>query len=189
VDKEQGIRKELVSKYLDKGNEAEDDSIVLAQRVNTWDRIPKNEEHYNNEWLTGTPDLVYPEMIVDIKTSWTAHSFPLIEKEIPNDGYYWQLQAYMALTGRKKACLTYCLVNTPEMLVQDEIYKYARNNGFIDCPGDVELEIRRAHFYDRLPDGLRIKNFYFDRNDDDIARLYKRIEECREFYQEICNLA
>lgn len=188
-ENEHGIKKEYTSKYFDKGNENEPVSIALAQRVNAWERIDKNEKHYTNEYLTGTPDLVYTDLLPDIKTSWTALTFPIFEDELPDNNYYWQVQSYLALTGIKKAVITYCLVDTPELLVMDEIYKYARINGLIETPADVELNIRHAHNYSRLPEGLRVKNFYIDRDDEAINRLYKKVEAFSIYYNSLVETA
>lgn len=186
---EYGIERDINTKQMDKGNQEENTSIELAQRVNAWDPfVTKNEEHYENDFLTGTPDLVYDWGVVDIKTSWTAHSFPLVETEVPNASYYYQLQAYMALTGKTEAVLTYCLVDTPEILIQDELYKYARTYGLMETPGDVELRIRLSHTYSRLPDALRVRNFHIERNEKVINDMYDRIQDCRKFYNELLQL-
>jgi len=34
--------------------------------------------------------------------------------------YYWQMQSYMWLTNTKNAIIAYCLVNTPESIIQRE---------------------------------------------------------------------
>ncbi len=187
-ENEHGIKKEFTSKYFDKGNDAEDVSIELAQRVNGWDAQAHNNKGYKNEYITGTPDLVYKELIPDIKTSWTALSFPLFEKELPNELYYWQIQSYLALTGREMGVVSYCLVDTPELLVMDEIYKYARINGLIETPAEAELEIRHAHNYSRLPEAMRVKNFYIERDESAIQKIYERVEKARLFYNDLLSL-
>jgi hypothetical protein len=183
---EHGITpKEIYNKYLQKGIEAEDQSIRLAQEVNNWAIQGKNEELLENEYLTGTPDLIYPDFIPDIKTPYTAFSFPKFDSELKESRYYWQIQSYLALSGASRGAVVYCLVDTPEILVQDEIYAYARNNGLIETPPEVELDIRHAHNYSRLPKHLRVKTFYIDRDQEAIDRIYQRVEDCRKYYNEI----
>jgi hypothetical protein len=188
-EREFNIKKEIVNKYLTKGTEAENDSIDLAVEVLQMDEFAgmkgediKNEIHFENDFLTGTPDIIRAKSIVDIKTSFTAHSFPLKDEKLPDASYYWQIMSYLALTGREFGVVSYCLVDTPENLVQDELFRYARNNGLIECPSDVELEIREAHLYSRLPKKLRVRSFYIERDDEAIERIYRRVEECREYY-------
>lgn len=92
-----GRRKEITNKYLEKGNSCEDEAIRMLIG-NYWDLEPnsKNEKYYENDYLTGTPDLVYPDIVFDTKCSYDCFSFPLFEADI-DKGYWWQLQAYMEL--------------------------------------------------------------------------------------------
>ena len=96
-----GIRKEFSSRYTDKGNEVEELSIALVNEVLNYKFIYKNDEHFNNDWVTGTPDVNTDEVLIDVKSSWDASTFPFFETEIPNKDYYFQLQGYMWLTGKQ----------------------------------------------------------------------------------------
>lgn len=107
-----GYPKEIKSKYLDRGIELED---VAIDKAIEWLDLPfaiKNEQHYEDDFFTGTPDLVVDGIVYDIKCSWDCFTFPLFEKEIPTKGYYYQLQVYMHLLGLKKAQLVYVLLDT-----------------------------------------------------------------------------
>jgi len=108
-----GIKKEFSSRYTDKGNECEEDSITLANEVLNVGFIYKNEEHFENDYITGTPDVNTNEVLLDVKTSFDGTTFPFFEEEIPNKDYYYQLQGYMWLTGKEESLLVYCLTNTP----------------------------------------------------------------------------
>jgi len=112
-----GVRQVITSKYLTKGIEVEQDSINYAEKVLGWDLAVKNEESYEDDFFTGTPDVIFPrDKVVDIKSSWDCFTFPLFSDDIPNKDYYYQLQVYMHLTGLKKAELVYVLMETPEDL-------------------------------------------------------------------------
>ena len=54
VEELYGKRKEFNSRYTDKGNQVEDDAIKLAESVLDLGFMIKNEEHFENEYLTGT---------------------------------------------------------------------------------------------------------------------------------------
>ncbi len=71
-----GIRKEINSRYLDKGNMVENESIELTERVLDLDLIVKNESYFENEFICGTPDIIMGDTIIDVKSSWSAHTFP-----------------------------------------------------------------------------------------------------------------
>lgn len=179
-----GKSKHLTNKYLDKGLMCEEDSLALiSKHYNSF--FVKNKEHFSNGFIKGTPDNTQ-EIVRDIKTSWDFLTFPILDTEIPNKVYYWQLQAYMELTGLKKAELIYCLVDTPEEVVNDEKRKmiWAMNSISEDLPQDLDDEITNNAFYSNLPQELRIKVFPIEYNKDDIAMLYVMIEKARSYLNE-----
>ena len=170
-------KKELVSKYLDKGIQVEEQSISLYSEVEGKLFI-KNKERFNNAYLTGEPDSIKGK-IIDIKSSWDFSTFPLHETEITNNNYYWQLQGYMALTGLKTAELVYCLVDTPDMLVEDEKRRTSWKTGHLELPDDISAEIERNMQYTDIPKKLRVKKFSLDFDSEAIDKLYERIGLCR----------
>jgi hypothetical protein len=62
-----GIKKEFSSRYTDKGNAVEDESILLVNDVLNVKFIYKNEEHFTNDWITGTPDVNTEDVLLDVK--------------------------------------------------------------------------------------------------------------------------
>ena len=118
-----GVRTEFSSKYTDKGNIVEDDAIALVEKVNEWDFLYKNEEHFSNDYVTGTPDVLTEDVLLDVKSSWNVDTFPMFDKELKNKDYYYQLQAYMWLTGHTESYLCYCLVDTPKFIIKAEVRK------------------------------------------------------------------
>ena len=90
-----GIRKTFSSRYTDKGNLVEDESIRIASEALELGFLIKNDEHFSNEWLTGTPDVNTDTILLDVKSSWDATTFPFFATEIPNKDYFYQLQGYM----------------------------------------------------------------------------------------------
>ena len=176
---------EIDSKYLLKGREKEEEAISLLQEYFLKNGkeilLRKNEEKFENDFLTGTPDLILPDCVIDTKCSWGIFTFPFWDTEVENKAYYYQLQGYMALTGLHSAKLAYCLVNTPEMLVQDEIYRASFK---FDTSGELEEQIKRNHNFDmkpKVPPEERIKIFDIPRDDNAIAAIYEKVEACRDF--------
>lgn len=152
-----GVKKDITSKYLEKGIKKEDEAIDKAIE---WLDLPftlKNEKHFEDEFFTGTPDLVLEDTVIDIKNSWDCFTFPLFETECPNKDYYAQLQVYMHLTGKKKAMLCYVLLNTPETYNTPEIN------------------------YESVPVKRRIKTFAFDYDENFINNLIQRVKFAREY--------
>ena len=68
------IREQLNTNAINKGLLQEDVSIALLSLVEE-DFYYKNEESKEDDYFTGTPDLVTKDLIIDIKTSETAKSF------------------------------------------------------------------------------------------------------------------
>ena len=185
-----GRQTDIMNKYIEKGNQVEDDSITLFSRVNkTFFR--KNEDHLSNDFIKGTPDLFVGEKIysateiIDIKSSWDIFTFFRTKTKDVNKMYYWQLMGYMALTGAQKATLAYCLVNTPETLVNDEKRKLHWKMGLIDDnhPSFVEAceKIDKLSYYDDIPMDERILTIQVERNEADIERIYQRVMDCRNW--------
>ena len=153
-----GIRKQIKSKYLDKGNAVEDSAIDYAASKLGWLFAIKNEEFFEDEYFCGTPDVMLEDTIIDIKSSWDCFTFPLFEDEIPNSDYFHQLQVYMHLTGKRKATLCYVLMNTPEHLSYEEPQDYS------------EVESK-----------YRIKTFDIQYDTEVIDKLIERVKISREY--------
>lgn len=158
-----GYTKEIDSKYIDKGNFVEEDAINYYADYKG-DMYFKNEEHFENEYFTGTPDILLADRVVDIKCSWDCYTFPLFDEKIPNMDYYAQLQGYMYLTGRKHATLAYILMDTPDYIEETEVT------------------------YKNLPAKLRVKEFHFDYDPDFIADIITKVEACQEYFNELIKI-
>ena len=181
-----GIRKEINSRYLDKGNMVENESIELTERVLDLDLIVKNESYFENEFICGTPDIIMGDTIIDVKSSWSAHTFPFfLDEELPNKDYYYQLQGYMALTGATKGMVVYCLINTPEEIVLDEIRRTSWSRHELDVTEETEAEVPQQHEFDHIPEVNRVKAYYIERNEDVIQAIYDRVNECKIYYDRL----
>jgi hypothetical protein len=182
-----GIVKTFNSRYTDKGNLVEDESIKLASEVLELGFILKNDEHFSNEWVTGTPDVNTASLILDVKSSWDATTFPFFATEIPTKDYYYQLQGYLWLTNKTKALLVYCLVNTPLDMVQDEIRRAHWNAHLLEEDLNLIDEVQKRHNFDHIPDNRRVKVFEVERDDEVIEQIKERVELCREYYETLYN--
>ena len=157
-----GFRKEIKSKYIDKGNKLEDTAIDKAIEWLDLDFVMKNEDSFEDEYFTGTPDIITNDEILDTKCSWDAYSFPLFDKELPNKDYFYQMQVYMHLTGKKKARVVYVLLNTPEELTWEE-----------------------KHDYSNMDKKYRIKDFVVEYDAEIIATLQEKVKEARKYIETI----
>jgi hypothetical protein len=172
-------RNEIRSKYLDKGIQVEEQAITLYSEV-TDTLFIKNKERRKNAFITGEADNVQGK-IRDIKSSWDLSTFPMHETKIKNPDYYWQLQGYQELWNLDESELIYCLVDTPDMLIDDEKRKTSWKLGFLDLPDDLDKEITESMKFADIPKELRCKVFNLDRDKDAMRQLENQILLCREY--------
>ena len=165
-------KKEVFSKYIDKGNAVEVESLNFIAKELDYSSLVKNEESFENGFLTGTPDAILDDEIIDVKNSWDCFSFPLYFNSVPKKDYYYQAQGYMALTDIDRYKLIYTLMDTPEELIQREY--------FGDESTDL-VEFASKYKYSDIDSKDRIKVFDIYRNEEDIRNSYNRVEECREY--------
>lgn len=180
-----GRRKEIDSKYLKKGIAVEEEAISFLVERTDLPFMKKNETSFENQYCTGTPDVIDENFILDIKSSWDFFTFPLFEKDI-NKSYYWQLQTYMWLTGIKKAKLAYVLINTPESLIEKEIFYSTKDMQLTQEQYNIiSNSIKRNNTFDDLKNKYRIKIYDFDFDETIIGAIKTRVEECRIYINEL----
>lgn len=190
VQHKYGRKKDISNRYTIKGLQVEEDSITLYSRMQK-NFFKKNDQRIENDFITGTPDLYMGEsiqnadLVIDIKSSWDIFTFFNASQDSLNKAYYWQLQAYMALTGAKYARLVYCLVDTPFALIADEKRKLMwKMNAISEDDKDYQSacdEIERNMTYSDIPMSERFHEIGIERNDADIERIYNRVHQCREY--------
>ena len=187
IEEMYGIKKEFSSRYTDKGIEVERTSIDLVQDNCDFGFMYKNEEHFENDYLTGTPDVNTDNILLDVKSSYDATTFPWFEEEIPNKDYYYQLQGYMALCNKRKSVLAYCLVNTPFQIVEDEVRRAHWKEHLIDENEELRADVEARHNFDHIPPEKRIKTFEVRYDKEVVKAIYDRVKECREYYKTLIN--
>jgi hypothetical protein len=130
--------KEVDTKGMQKGKECEDDSITLLQNTKFKGQLLiKNKERKSNEFITGECDLDMSDRIIDIKTSENIFTFGNAEPTKMNET---QVRGYQWLYGKKTGQLAYCLVDSPEHQISDELYRQA----FRHSPDDYD-DNRKYH--------------------------------------------
>lgn len=192
IQKKYGRKTDITNRYTIKGTQVEEDSMTLFSRVKR-EFYVKNEESLTNDFITGTPDIITSLSvdnmeIIDIKSSWDIYTFFRSKHKEINKLYYWQLQSYMALTGAKKSRLAYCLVNTPDQLIEGEKRKLWYAMGQPNTESELYLqgcnEVERMCLYDDIPKEERVHEFIIDRDDAMIEKMYNRTIECNKWMDE-----
>lgn len=176
-----GRSKHFTSKYTDKGNFCEMEAIKLYSRFKR-DFFQKNEARMKNGFIVGTWDILKNETIYDIKCAWDLESFWKNRVNLLKN-YQYQMHGYMALTGAKKAIIAYCLVNTPDHIIDNEkrflSYKLTGDDYELGCK-----EIDNNSKYDDIPVAERVFEFIIERDESVIERINARVTQCRQWMQE-----
>lgn len=179
-----GYYKDIVTKQMKKGIEAEEAGITLLSRV---DKVlyNKNNDRKENDYLTGHADIVTDDEIVDIKLSWDIFTFlPKLVEEIDKT-YYYQVQGYMWLWEKESATIAYCLVNTPDNIIQGEKYRLLRSMDVISEESPEFLKeaerLERNMNFDQFPPHQRVIKQKVYRDEELIKKIPEKVGKARDF--------
>ena len=157
---------ELTNKYLMKGIHQEQDSIDLLNAVR-FESYKKNEKREENEWLTGSCDIITEDLIIDVKTSWSLETFPATNYELKDLSLYeWQGRAYMWLYDMPTFELSYVMVSTADDLLSD-------------------YDSYAIHKVDHIDPAKRITSIRFERDKELEIQMAVRLIEATQFYKEV----
>lgn len=178
------------SKYTRKGRDVEPEALnFLAQHYDFGQLLFKNPKRVTRDGLTGECDALTDDMVVDVKSPYTAETF--INADLSR-AYEWQLRAYMELFDRPRAMLAYVLMDTPPEIVAEETRKFCWREGIID-PDTSENAERIAEFqwlfnYSKNPHYTpdeRVKFYIIERDEKKAAILFEGIRMARDYYRTI----
>ena len=157
---------ELTNKYVLKGIHQEQDSIDLLNAVR-FENYKKYEHRAENEWLTGSCDIITEELIIDIKSSWSLETFPATNYELKDlSEYEWQGRAYMWLYDRPRFELCYVMVSTADELLSD-------------------YDSYAIHKVDHIDPAKRITSITFERDKELEIQMAEKLIAATEFYKEV----
>ncbi len=197
-----GYQEEITGSPLEKGIYNEDEALDMLCENKGWE-VPHREiqkERMYNEYITGEPDLCIKDLdiLADVKNSHTPKSFPWLvdtsDLKKHHKGYWWQLQAYMWLSGIHTSYLAYCLTDFPEHMisskVQSELYRAygkpeARTQDMSEIEDEVDSRIRKQMTFNQWKTQEKIRVFTVQLDTQAIEELKTRIVEARKIYDTI----
>ena len=161
-----GVEFEFSSKETQKGIEVEDQSIALLNRVRGL-ALQKNTERKTNGLITGECDLydAARKRGHDLKSSWSAKTFPGWTKDCEDKLYEWQMRGYMWLWDADEWEVNYALVDTPERL--------------------IGYEPLQLHVVNHIPEHLRLTTWLIERDFAKERAIAEKVEAAREYYAEV----
>jgi hypothetical protein len=193
VEQTYGRVRELNNRYVTKGLMVEEDSVTMLSRLRKKIYF-KNEERLFNDYLNGLPDLFEGETIkkasriLDAKSSWDIFTFFNSKTSPVKKDYDYQLQGYMDLSGAQEGHLVYCLIDTPEVIINDEKRKLMWKMGATTEQSELYLkaceELDKAMRFDDIPMEDRMFIQVVKRDDEKIEAIHERVIECREWLTE-----
>lgn len=187
IEETYGRTKDLTNQYVEKGNLVEEDSMTLYSRV-TKRFYTKNLQQFENEFICGTPDIINNREVIDLKSSWSIHTFYGCVHKAMNKDYLWQINGYMDLIPCDTGKLVYVLVNTPDVIVEQEKSKLRYKMGLIDPESNgvyqmAASQIEKNNNFDDIPISSRYMEFDVARMD--MSKVYDKIKACRIFMNEL----
>lgn len=188
-----GIRKDINSKYLDKGIACETSGVRMLDntiyRGNA--KFVKNVEGKTNEIIKGTCDVNADEdqTITDIKNAYDRFTFG---KANLTWGYEWQIKGYCYLYGRERGRLFYCLNDMPEYLMAQEVerqyWKLPERMPHESLEyNEFEDNIRKAHVYTNIPIEERFKFWDLVLTQNDIDTITQAVTVGRMYLLDLYN--
>ena len=192
-----GRRDDLRTKAIKKGLQVEEEGITLVAKLDKY-LYQKNETRLNNKWFTGEPDIFKgvsikkAERIIDIKCSWDLASFLSSIKTFLNKDYYAQGQIYCDLANCSEFEISYCLINTPQVLINDEKKKLFYSMGVATEQNPDYLaaceELERNMTFDDIPDEEKRIKFEIQRDKEFIQMAREKVIKGREWLGEFQDL-
>lgn len=161
-----GIDFEFSSKETQKGIEVEQDSIDLLNRVRGLSLV-KNSERRSNGLITGECDLYDSanRKGYDLKSSWSAKTFPGWIVDCEDKLYEWQCRAYLWLWDADEWSVVYALVDTPDRL--------------------IGYEPMQMHIVSHIPEHMRLTEWTIKRDPSKEALIREKVEAAQAYYREV----
>lgn len=161
-----GIDFEVSSKQMEKGLIVEQDSIDLLNRVRGL-ILTKNTERKSNDFISGECDLfdATRKRGHDLKSSWSAATFPIAVVDCEDKLYDWQMRGYMWLWDAGEWEVNYALVDTPEKLI-----------GF---------EPMQMHLVSHIPEHMRLTTWVIQRDAAKEKLIEEKVRHARDYYAQV----
>jgi hypothetical protein len=206
-----GRKRFLSNRYLEKGSLMEENSLgLISQNDKTF--YIKNDEHFENDYIKGTPDNVQDGVVRDTKSNYDLKSFdeaditPLYQNQLK--GYSWLVKEEQKLDFFPISELVYCLVNNPAHQIANEsnsmYYKLGCPSEENDKWKEVKRQIERNMIFDiaefkkenpgyffenevldfDIPAILRTKKFIVETTEEDVLAMKSRVLLSRIY---LCN--
>jgi hypothetical protein len=201
VAKKFDLKKDIFSKYMEKGKAKESEAIDLLNEVHDKFYLSYREVCENsglpyrkfNDYIEGEVDILYEEpnlrKVIDIKNSWDLFTFYSKIKDEMMKAYKFQGVGYCELENANEFQIVYTLMNMPENLIQDECKRILYQLGS-DMENSPIYEQACKEFIKKCTfDNLNVRERIFDelsfkRDRNEYLSVVERIKICRKWLNE-----
>lgn len=189
-----GRRRNVTNRYVEKGLKVEDKAITLLSDVDDqfYDKNTERKRDAGNN-IEGECDIRHVfringeevKVVIDTKSSWDSNTFEANMSDGNNVMYEWQGQCYMEIEDAELFIIAYCLIDTPEGIIEDECKRFLYQLGS-NMKDSVEYkqgceEIRFNSIYPDIPEQERVIRKYIRRDREKIKDLFEQIAICRKW--------
>lgn len=175
-------RKKIIeSKYFEKGNLCEAESINYYNAIHSTNFV-KNTERKENTLFTGECDIDTGEAIFDFKNAYDFDKMPIFDAE-PAKANWMQVQGYMHLWGRTKGGIIKVLSDMPGSMMRKMAIFESRKHEISE--EEAYEKIKNHYTYFDVPDKLKIVQFNFEYHPIFIKNVENRVIECRNYINDL----
>lgn len=184
------FRKQIESKYIQKGHKMEDKAILLLSDLFGVKNIEKNETHYANEYTQGTMDAIVrlgfgAGFQFDVKNVYYPDGIDGFDTAVDKI-YEWQGHDYNWMLGFDHGFVVKILQNLPDEMLDFEVktfWKAAGRAWYEDIPESFVKEVRDYfNFESRMPIEDRIKIFKISTTKTHIEQMTDAVKLARKHY-------
>jgi len=182
-----GFRKTFTSKYTDKGNINESKEIDQICKYLGLPLVVKNEKHFENDWIKGTPDAIFKPLNFqfDAKGVYYPEGLDTFDAKLDKD-YEMQCHGYDFLLGVDNFLVVKILLNPPAEILQKEVWSYAKIAGIDIITDNFVQEIEDLFDFEskmKLED--RINIYHGTTTKEDIEFIKKCSNLANDYHNEL----
>ena len=189
VEEVTNTRKQIHSKYLDKGVACEPLSTrILQDALYPTEVLNAKKYRGHNDYITGEPDIIIDGYVYDLKNAWDLFTFT--EASL-TEAYEWQLIGYMWIFNLKKGRLFYTINDLPKFLLDKELNNllYSKEHNF-NGPLDPLYfqacdELRERNSYGHLDLSERFKLWDVEYSEEKIEIIKDSVLKARSYMNDL----
>lgn len=176
-------QKRFTNKFVQKGNENESKSIVQLLKYLGLPIVVKNEKHFSNDYVKGTPDTIFQplDFQLDMKNVFYPNGLDSFNDKLDHV-YEWQAHCYNWLTEVNNGFVVKILTNPSEHILEKEAYILMKEAGISQMTESFFEDVRELYNFERLPIEDRLKIYHVQTEQKHIEQMIDAVELARDHF-------